>query len=323
MNKKTIICSICVLFFCSGICFAEPPQIGGFIHTRFSAGSSENDSFAMQRARVKLTGSTDEKTDYTIMLDAEQTPILIDAVLNRKLGKNFNLSVGQFKIPFSAEALVPATKKDLINNYLYIGQMLPPICRDIGIMAKGSLHKEKIEYFFGIFNGNGPNSKNTDDKYLYVARIKANPISFLWAGISYDRASKTAGGVSAIETGMTKYTKNLIQADLEFQKGSAFLKGEYVLGKYNRASAANIKANSLGITSGYFITKQKLSAIVRYEKYDPNTSAKNNKDKIWTTIGLNYVPEKKILLQINYIFKNEAMGNLKDDLFITQLQYCF
>ncbi len=322
---------LCLAFgFCAGV-YAEDVKVGGFIHSRFSAGAAEKDSFAIKRARVKLTGNLDERFSFKILAETSVTPLLLDAYLECKLNDALKIKSGQFKIPISAEALTPATKGDLINKYQFIAEMFPSTCRDTGIMAEGKLAENKISYSAGVFNGSGPNAADNDDNSFYAARLSAATSSEIKAGFSIAGSHEGVKGDSKIETaliataGFASYEKRIAQADIEFKQDDISLKAEYITGNYKPDDSAikEVSAAGFGVTGSCFVIPKKLSAVARYEEYDPNNSVTDAKDVIWKTLGLNYFPVEKIKLQANYILKKEAKNEVDNDSFIVQLQYCF
>jgi len=330
---------LCLVFvFCAGV-RAEDAKAGGFIHSRFSAGKGEKDSFSIKRARVKFTGNLDERFSFKIQAETAEsekvpttteTAFLLDAYVVCGLKDALKIKTGQFKIPMSAEALASSTKSDLINKYQFISQMFPSKCRDTGIMAEGKFSGNKIAYSAGVFNGSGPNAADNDDNSFYVARLAAKVSQAINAGIGYAGSHETAGGNSKIETALitnpafASYEKRIAQADVEFKRDDISLKAEYITGSYAPDnSTVEITAAGFGVTGSYFVIPKKLSVAARYEEYDPDDSVTDVKDVKWMALGLNYSPAKKVRLQVNYISKKEAKNEVDDDSFIVQLQYCF
>ncbi|MBU3956197.1 OprO/OprP family phosphate-selective porin [bacterium] len=328
MKKLLSLCL--VLGFCAGA-FAEDVKVGCYIHSRFSAGKAENDSFAIKRARVKFTGNLDERFSFQLLAETAVTPLLLDAYMECKMSDALKIKTGQFKIPLSAEALASATKQDLINKYQFISQMLPSTCRDIGVMASGEFPENKISYSAGVFNGSGPNAADNDGNSFYVARLTAKPLAKIKAGVGFAGSHETVSGDSKIETaliatpGFASYEKQIAQADLEFKQGGISLKAEYIAGNYSPddSTIKGVNAAGFGVTGSYFVISKKLQASARYEKYDPDDSVTDKKDVTWTTLGLNYFPAGKVKLQANYISKKEAKNEVDNDTLIVQLQYCF
>lgn len=330
MKKLLSLCL--VLGFCAGA-FAEDVKVGGFIHSRFSAGKDENDSFSIKRARVKFTGNLDERFSFQLLAETAVTPLLLDAYMEYKMSDALKIKTGQFKIPLSAEALASATKQDLINKYQFISQMLPSTCRDIGVMASGEFPENKISYSAGVFNGSGPNAADNDGKSFYVARLTAKPLAKIKAGVGFAGSHEMNKSVPAdnystkIEKALAfaSYEKQIAQADLEFKQNGLSLKAEYIAGNYSPdvSTIKEVNAAGFGVTGSYFVIPKKLSAVARYEEYDPNDSVTDAKDVTSATLGLNYFPAGKVKLQANYISKKEAKNEVDNDSLIIQLQYCF
>ncbi|MDO9513721.1 MAG: porin [Elusimicrobiota bacterium] len=325
--------SLCLVFgFCAGA-FAEDVKVGGFIHSRFSAGKAENDSFSIKRARVKFTGNLDERFSFQLLAETAVTPLLLDAYLECKMNDALKIKTGQFKIPLSAETLASATKQDLINKYQFISQMLPSTCRDIGVMASGEFPENKISYSAGVFNGSGPNAADNDGNSFYVARLTAKPLAKIKVGVGFAGSHEMNKSVTSdnystkIEKALAfaSYEKQIAQADLEFKQEGISLKAEYIAGNYSPddSTIKEVSAAGFGVTGSYFVIPKKLSAVARYEEYDPNDSVANAKDVTSATLGLNYFPAEKVKLQVNYILKKEAKNVIDDNSFIVQLQCCF
>ncbi|RLD16679.1 MAG: hypothetical protein DRI36_05330, partial [Caldiserica bacterium] len=261
-----------IILFCGfwivSFCFADSKEFSGFVHFRFSSGENENDSFLIKRARLKYLRKIDEKFSYKLQIDVLKEPALLDAVLEYKYSNLFKLIIGQFKIPISAEALTPAIKQDLIEKYLFITQIFPSCCRDIGVMAKGVF--KKIRYLAGVFNGNGMNKPNNDDRYLYVLRFEREFFSLLKTGISFAYSHEIFGKT----VNFAPYKKRVLQGDFEFKRKNVFLKFEGIICCYlpDDPKITSIEAQSFGITGGLFLIPQKLQIVTRFEKYDPNKS---------------------------------------------------
>ncbi len=175
-------------------------------------------------------------------------------------------------------------------------------------------------------------SADNDGSSFYVARLNAQPLPEIKAGIGFAGSHERVKGNSEIETALliatpafASYEKRIAQADLELSQNNISLKAEYITGNYSPddSTIKEVAAAGFGVTGSYFLIPKKLSAIARYEKYDPNDLVTDAKDVIWTTLGLNYFPAEKVRLQANYIFKKEAKNEVDNDSFIVQLQYCF
>ena len=122
----------------------------------------------------------------------------MDAYAEIKLNDYFNITVGQFRIPFSLENLTSMNKFELID----FSQAVDAVTargndvignqngRDIGIQLGGALVRKGntnlVEYRLGIFNGSGINVADTaNDAKDIVGRLIINPVKGLSLGASY------------------------------------------------------------------------------------------------------------------------------------------
>jgi len=310
-----------ILFFGS-LCYAKSNiNVKGFIHSRLEISRGVNDSFSVKRARAGFSNSYKDFY-FKVQVDAMDSPILLDAYIKYFLDDNFNLKVGQFKVPLSSELLVSSTKQDLINKYKFISDMLPIDSRDVGILCEKNNKKNK--FYIGLFNGNGLNKTNDDDNFLYAGRIEFNAVSGFKFAFSSCFSHEFLNGNSLIEQSFSSsYRKSLFQGDFSVQKKKMLLKGEFIFGNYNIDNAGSLKADGFGITCSYFLSDKKLAVLFRFETYDPDKSVTDKNDIRWITLGVNYTPLKKVKLQVNYIFKEEEKSEVDNNSFIMQLQYCF
>lgn len=166
----------------------------GRVHAQFHTSNVEaademNNSFYIRRARLtaeykNLSGTMESKVEYHLGEGGEK---LQDSYVDLKLDPRFNFKLGQYKKPFSLWELTSTTKTMVIErgnkligsswksgnqiiteDGLYAG-------RDIGLMLHGKA--EKVEYYLGIFNGNGYHKKQDNDngkliggRVVYIAR---------------------------------------------------------------------------------------------------------------------------------------------------------
>lgn len=108
-----------------------------------------------------------------------------DAFVNYKFAAPLTLQAGQFKPPQARQELTSAARqlfaeRSLANDTFNLG-------RDQGLQASGNLADKRLEYRFGIFNGNGPNISNPDDNHMVAGRIDINPLG----AVPFDEAGWT------------------------------------------------------------------------------------------------------------------------------------
>ena len=92
-----------------------------------------------------------------------------DAMLNWDASKKgtFQVRVGQYKVPFGRQELTSSEKQQFIDRSLLSGEFTHS--RDVGVSLWGRLNGGKLEYWAGIFNGNGrQKSINDNNSSAYV-----------------------------------------------------------------------------------------------------------------------------------------------------------
>ncbi|MBL8633488.1 MAG: hypothetical protein JNM40_09685 [Myxococcales bacterium] len=103
---------------------------------------------------------------------AGKSPALLDAELTIFPHAAFGIKVGQFLTPFSREFLVPPFRllfPDFAPSNIYFRDN-----RDLGLMLFGMPLDGHLEYYAGVFNGNGINQTPGGARIMGIARLAAN-----------------------------------------------------------------------------------------------------------------------------------------------------
>ena len=184
-------------------------RIGARIQVRFTydfwddnpnTDDESEPDFDVQRARLTFSGNAFEKYikfkfQVDVAGDEADTTVsypgggssgfssknrlteLKDAFVDFAKWSEFSLRFGQFKTPYSRQQLTSSgklefTERSIINKAFGRG-------RDNGLMVFGTAGSEEnsklLEYYMGIFDGEGENKTNNDKGLMYVARIAVNP----------------------------------------------------------------------------------------------------------------------------------------------------
>ena len=168
------------------------PRVTGMVNLRYAYDEANKDAqgFDVRRVRLGVRGNLHKKVDYVMQAEYAGSVRLLDAYLRWKLRPEINFQVGEFKIPYSQEALCgPAnwlstelpTAVSKLNGYSDLsGQASHKNGRDIGLMVYGSaIHKEDFDvlrYRLGVFNGNGINVKDDNRKKDVAAMLWVSPV---------------------------------------------------------------------------------------------------------------------------------------------------
>jgi hypothetical protein len=118
---------------------------------------------------------------YLIQPELANTPHLLDLQVDVQPIEALGLRVGQFRTPFSRTFLAPIALLQFFDfsfaNTFFRGD------RDTGAMLFGSPLDGRIEYFAGVFNGNGVDRGGNDNAdMMWVARLAVSPLG----AVAYD-----------------------------------------------------------------------------------------------------------------------------------------
>ena len=161
-------------------------RIGGRIQTDLTVFDNHypvDNDFDIRRARLFMEGRIYEYFKYKIAVELEGSSSnrLVDAFVNFDYFPYLQFQVGQFKEPFSLEAL-SSSKYIPFNERSFASYLSPG--RDVGVMLHGELFNEAIQYAAGIFNGDGRDAENRgqkDDKEI-TGRLLLKPFSHVGPG---------------------------------------------------------------------------------------------------------------------------------------------
>ncbi|MGO9833846.1 MAG: porin [Polyangiaceae bacterium] len=101
-----------------------------------------------------------------------------------------NVQVGQFYLPFTLENRISDNTTAFLERSLAVRNLGAPLQRDIGAMFWGESPNRVLYYAVGVFNGDGPNRPNADDRYDVSGRAVVRPFalsstSMKWAQVGF------------------------------------------------------------------------------------------------------------------------------------------
>jgi phosphate-selective porin len=144
------------------------------------------DSFSISRARFGFEGNYGKQLDFVMQIETISSPTVRDAYLDFKPTTYFRLMGGQFKVPFSLEVGTADTSIAFASRSI-ISVLYPDAAganRAPGIDAHGEFARGAVEYWGGVFNGQGLLATGTTNEPEFVGRLRFTPwknsdISFL------------------------------------------------------------------------------------------------------------------------------------------------
>src|SRR5579863_9164908 len=135
------------------------------------------DTFTIQRARFGLQGSYGKQLDYQFLFESASPLTIRDAYLDFKPWTAFSIMGGQYRVPFSQEALWLETEYEF--NSLSPSAVLYPNAtgafRAPGIDIHGSLAGGRAQYWAGVFNGQGLLQNGTTNEPEAIGKVRFLP----------------------------------------------------------------------------------------------------------------------------------------------------
>jgi phosphate-selective porin OprO/OprP len=289
-------------------------ELSGYTQVRYTHTNEDINEFRIRRARVGLKGEILKRINYILQIDAVKSPVLLDAKVEITFSPHAKLTFGQFKVPFSLENLTSSSALDTINRSQTVENLCPgrdigTQGRDIGVVLSGKF--SRIEYNLGVFNGEGSNRADTNEKKDLVARLGFSPFDFLNLSLSHYQGKSTLfGGDSVVDRDRTGIDIFLVYKQIS-------VKGEYI-------SARDYQTDKYGwyIRGGYYFIPDKIQAIIKYDSYDLNMDIQGDRNDV-ITLGLNWFFSKKTKLQVNYEHHRQGLAGTSDNVILAQFQAGF
>jgi phosphate-selective porin len=340
------------------------------------------DRFGIKRGRLKFTYEENIASGVFQLDLTDKGIAVKDAYLNIKdpwIRMN-SLCAGIFNRPFGFEINYSSSQRESPERST-VFQTLFPEERDLGVMLQIQADKNSpwnfVKLNAGLFAGNGI-KQETDSRKDFIGQLIVNKNLgkniHISGGFSYYYGSVYQGtenvykmeGKSFLQdsnpANKSKFAKREyfgfdLQLSLNNPFGPAQLRGEYLFGQQPGKETGSISPNSSELPStdtyirnfsgGYIVFIQDLgitplSAVFKYDWYDPNTKIKEEDIGLNNTgtadvarqtygIGIIWKINTNLRLQTFYEFNNNEKTkhlsayfvNIKDDVFTLRLQYKF
>lgn len=264
------------------------------------------------------------------------TVMLVDLYTEWAKYKEFRVRAGQFKRAFTFENPThPITQgwysyAMVINNLSGFGDRTGEKAsggRDIGLQIQGDLFpnsngRRLLHYQVGVYNGEGINTKDKDNKKDIIGGLWVMPFdgvrigAFGWTGTRGDMTWTETDENGNAQDYIGSIRKNRYAISAEYDKDEWTFRAEYLhsqgwgvsradQGKDKRAVdfSRGDKADGWYVFGIVPVIKSKLHAKARYNMYRP--------EKLWSTsktmyeVGLNYYFSKNIQLNFEYARVND------------------
>lgn len=304
---------------------------------RGMAKTSSNCSFDVARAIIFAQGRLGENRQFGYMLMYDFGPgSSMHELYGEWLPKEaFNLRFGQFKVPFTIENPMSPTRNEAIyfsrsvqamagsagdyNQYGRDGAVSVKGGRDAGLQVSGKLFRKddfhQVEYYAGLFNGTGLNTKDNNNRKDFVGTIYYQPLKGLKAGGSvYSGEITLADSVAGLNAG--SYSRKGWTAGAVYDAKRCYIRSEYIANRTGSISREGYYA-----TAVWKFVPGRWEVFGKYDYYDADKSVADNETQD-ITFGLNYYMAWLTRIQLNYIHTDDrALG--KNNAVAAQLQLYF
>ena len=294
----------------------KAPKISGLANVRYSWSDKEGEThgFDIRRIRLAADGVLGKKLDYKFQAEYETSVKVIDAFLRWKIRPELNVQIGEYKVQYSQETLYGPATWLTIENPVAVAKLngyndlsgLKANGRDIGITLYGDLLNKVLSYRIGVFNGNGINIKDDNNKKDVAGLLWVRPAEGLALSVGQYLGYYGPKG--------EEKTRNRTSAGVEWKDKRLTVRSEYLYGKTDAQ-----KSDGFYVTVAYFVIPQ-LQPIVSIDYFKADRDAD---ERQWNyQVGLNWTPIKKLRIQAAYTYVNNKVTSDNNQLeaqFILQI----
>lgn len=323
-----------------------------YFQLRYTGIEDAPDGYSLRRFKLIFRGRLQPDVEYFVQgifkdgnhSSTDGRAYLQEAWIKYSGWKYANLTLGQFKPPFSLERFTPDYKLETIDRAQATDHLVPDgqlggsYSRDRGAQLDAWLVSRRLYYAVGIFDGNGANNPWHGNSPLLVGQVRGvlyrspakrsrkDQISLGGAfSTRHDHSqdfSSTLPGTSAL--GYSQFagrdTHFNIEASANFSPFS--LRSEYFYARYepSRAMLVAVHASGFYVQGGYDFSRH-YQAVAKYETLNPNRAVVDSHDMRWTTLGFNWrIQGDRLRVGADYVIKRELRQQVPNNALLLQFQ---
>lgn len=295
--------------------------------------SGVNNDFKAKNLFLSVNGKFNDSFRYGFLLEMVN-PSVQEFWGEWTAATEFNLKLGQFKVPFTLESLyVPATLETAaysrtISNLAgydgdvqYLQNGKNNFGRDAGVQVSGELVPltggyNLIQYAAGVFQGMGVTTNEKNNNKDFAGTLMFQPA----------KGFRIGGGAYF---GQATYLKTGTMDASDHVRNRWVVSADYKSERFN-ARAEWITANDAGIDkegvygiAQYYLVPKKLNALARVDYYNQNKDF--NSEVIDYTVGFNYYFAPLCRIQLNYTLSDYSRkwGAENSNVIVAQFQVGF
>ncbi len=288
--------------------------LSGYHQAGFSVDNNFNNTFYIKRARVALSGElfkSDQygKFEYKVQAELATSPKLVDYWVKYTVRPAFGVQFGQFKTVLSIENSEYAPLKlEMIDYSLLVQRFVRMSTSDLsGVSATGREMGVQlygrfvtmadghylVRYEAGLFNGLGINKTDDNKSKDFIGRLMVYPMKDLSVAVSYWKRLYGA------EAAAVNDPYDRLGVGIAYDSKFAYARTEYMLGHTDGRRSAGAY-----VTAGYKVTPT-FNIGARYDYFAVNACNPGLAQQ-YVTVGASWHPFKRLRLQLNYMYKQEA-----------------
>ena len=334
-------------------------KFSGYVMSQYQytgQDSKESNSFNIRMVRMALEGRLMKDFYWKVQLqvngntsDLGSSPRMVDAFAEWQKYEAFKIKAGQFKRPFTFEnPMHPITQ-----GFMGYSQNVSKLAgfsdrtgehasngRDIGVQIQGDLIKNAagrnlLHYQVGVFNGQGTNHKDVDQRKDVIGGIWVSPVkglrigAFVWTGSSARKGTwdvtdanhnvvKNEDGSVKTQKGVRSLSKNRYAFSAEYAANDWTVRSEYIPRQgygftksltSGKETDCNVNYAAGDQADGFYalmiapVISKKLYAKARYDLYRPRAEWGTSRTQY--EIGANYWIGKSIMIGAEYARIND------------------
>lgn len=334
-------------------------KFSGYVMSQYQytgQDSKESNSFNIRMVRMALEGRLMKDFYWKVQLqvngntsDLGSSPRMVDAFAEWQKYEAFKIKAGQFKRPFTFEnPMHPITQ-----GFMGYSQNVSKLAgfsdrtgehasngRDIGVQIQGDLIKNAagrnlLHYQVGVFNGQGTNRKDVDQRKDVIGGIWVSPVkglrigAFGWTGSAARKGKwdvtdanhnvvKNEDGSVKTQSGVRSLSKNRYAFSAEYAANDWTVRSEYIHSQgygftksltSGKETDCNVNYAAGDQADGFYalmiapVISKKLYAKARYDLYRPRAEWGTSRTQY--EIGVNYWIGKSIMIGAEYARIND------------------
>ena len=324
-------------------------KLSGYGMTQYQYSSRENDksnTFNLRMFRLSLDGRIMDEFYWKAQVQLNgntstlgSSPRVVDLFAEWQRYSAFRVKIGQFKRPFTFENPIHPITQGFMSysqNVLKLVGMSDRTGehasngRDLGVQIQGDFlpnaeGRNILHYQLGVFNGQGTNTKDVDQRKDIIGGIWVAPIKglrlgvFGWEGSAARKGTWTDDNGNS-HSGVRSLPKHRYAISGEYLCNDWTFRSEYVhstgkafsttINNFNDDNSKNCNLSKNGEKAdGYYalviapVIQKKLHAKARYDVYRPK--AEWTTAKTYYEVGLDYEFHPNFQINLEYARVND------------------